>query len=134
MKVRIHSDNFQHSGFDNFKFGSEFHFDAGELDCLWLDDVLNNVPIDKVDDTFRDMIRLVKRGGSLIVNGTDIYEVSKALANYNIGVQDANNLLYANNKINCFTVSFVVETIKQYGLTIKTKRVSGYEYSVEAVR
>lgn len=134
MKVRLHLDDFKHSGFDNYNFNDEIHFDAGELDCLWLDDVLNSVPIDKVDDTFRQMVRLVKRGGSVIVNGTDIYEVSKALTNYNISIQEANHLLYNGVKSNCFSINFVVETLKQYGLTIKTKRVNGYQYSVEAIR
>lgn len=134
MKVRFHLDDFEHSSFNNHKFGSQTHFDAGELDCLWLDDVLNSVEIDKVDDTFRAMVRLVKRGGSIIINGTDIYEVSKALSNYNISIQDANKLLYEGSKKNCFSITFVIESLKQYGLTIKTKRVNGYQYSVEAVR
>lgn len=134
MKVRLHLDDFKHSGFDNFNFNHEIHFDAGELDCLWLDDVLNSVPIEKVDETFRELVRLVKRGGSVIVNGTDIYEVSKALANYNINIQDANNLLYSGLKANCFSINFVIDTLKNYGLTIKTKRVNGYQYSVEAIR
>lgn len=137
MKIRLHLDDFKYSGFDNIHFGSwgdGLGIDAGELDCLWLDDVLNNVELDKVDETFRSMVRLVKRGGSIIVNGTDIYEVCKALSNYNLSIQESNMLLYNNYKKNCFSINFVVETLKQYGLTIKTKRVNGYQYSVEAIR
>lgn len=137
MKVRLHLDDFKHSSFENIHFGEYgdgTRFDAGELDCLWLDDVLNNVPIDNVDNAFRQMVSLVKRGGSIIVNGTDIYEVSKALANYNLSIQDANLLLYEHGRKNCFSINFVVDTLKKYGLKIITKRVSNFKYSVEASR
>lgn len=133
-KVRFYLDDFKHSAFDNVKFGESHEFDAGELDCLWLDDVLNNVPIDKVDNVFREYVSLVKKGGTLIVNGTDIYEVSKALASYNISVQDANKLLYEGGKANGFNISFVIDTLKSYGLKIITKRISNFKYSVEAER
>lgn len=133
-KVRLHNDTFTYTGFDNVKLGSNLNYDAGEVDELWLDDVLSGIPIEKVDDAFRDFVRLVKRGGKLIVNGTDIYEVCKAMTSYNISIAEANFLLYGSGNRNCYSISFVAETLKGLGLKVVSKRISDFKYSVEATR
>lgn len=133
-KVRLHKSNFDYTGFDNVKLGSQLNYDAGEVDELWLDDVLSGIPIDKVDDAFSDFVKLVKRGGKIIVNGTDIYEVCKSMASYNISIGDANRLLYGSGNKNCYSTAFVAETLKGLGLKIVSKRISDFKYSVEATR
>lgn len=133
-KVRLHNSEFNYTGFDNIKLGQSLNYDAGEVDELWLDDVLSGIPIDKVDDAFGSFVRLVKRGGKLIVNGTDIYEVCKAMTSYNISVADANFLLYGSGNKNCYSISFVAQTLKGLGLKIVSKRISDFKYSVEATR
>lgn len=133
-KVRLHANTFTYTGFDNIQLGSPMNYDPGEVDTLWLDEVLSSIPIEKVDEAFRDFVRLVKKGGTIIVNGTDIYEVCKAMTSYNISVAEANHLLYGNENKNCYSTSFVAETLKGLGLKVVSKRISDYKYSVEAVR
>ena len=142
MKIRVHINDFTHSGYENVhisKIDSVFqNYDTGEVDKIWLDDVIDYVPVQDAENFIRKTVSLLKRGGSIIVSGIDLYEVCKSMSNYNISVAEANKLLYAGEnglvKKLCFTTPAAANVVESLGLKILTKRISDYKYTIEAIR
>lgn len=142
MKIRVYINDFNHSGYKNVHIddmGSIFNdYDTGEVDNIWLDDIIDYIPVNEAEDFVRKIVSLLKRGGSLIVSGTDLYEVCKSMTSYNISVSDANKLLYAGElgkiKKLSFTTPAASNLVESLGLKVITKRISDYKYTIEAIR
>ena len=85
-------------------------------------------------------IRKLKHGGTIIIGGIDIIEVARAIANRTIDIDQANILLYGNQKHSWdfykagFTALQLVEYLESKGLKITKKRIHDFHFIVEAVR
>lgn len=143
MKVRIHRDDFELSGYQNIKFTSEtdlittlqiLEFDKGELEELILDDVTDFIPLNDVEKTIAELVGFVRKGNKMVIVGTDVLEVAKSFANYQISLIDFNKFIYDNRK-NGFTCYHMDEFLRER-CNVKTikKRVNGFQYMIEVQR
>ena len=142
MKVRIHSDEYILSGYSNLRVGSYEQLsltindiDQGALDELLVDHTIDFLPLDKAEEMLSRLTRLVKKGGKFVVTGTDIYEVSKAFANYHIDIADVNRHVFGNSKRLAFS-AVTMSNLLQHNLQMKIikKRVNEFIYTIEAQR
>ena len=117
------------------------YVDDAELTELVAMDVIDYVPIDKVDETLTNWVKKIRIGGSIIIGGTDLIEVAKSLAAYKIDITDANILIhgeqsrpYMIKRVN-FTALGMCEYLEAvFNLKIIKKRVSNYQMTIEAKR
>jgi len=144
-KVRLHSNEFVLSGYENIKVTSIEEldevkkFDPGELDELLIDEVLDYLPITKVEDILSSLSRLIKVGGTIVVTGTDLYEVCKSFANYRINILEVNKSIFGENPDKPKHVGFSALAISNFlehtaGLKIQKRRVNNFTYMIEATR
>lgn len=113
--------------------------DDGELDELILDDVIDFMPIDKVEDLIKALSIKIKKQGNIIFTGRDLYEVSKEFSKYDISIVEANKGIFGDNPNFPRRLGFTVSTLSNFlkeecKLKILKKRVNKYEYCVEATR
>jgi len=145
MKVRIHTDDFVLSGYENIRIqtledlSKLSKFDRGELDELIVDHVFDHIKLEELDDKIVSISELVKlNGGLLVVNGTDLYEVCKSFTNYNLDISDVNKVIFGIGDLpnrTMLTVNSLCQILKNnIGLRIIKKRMNGFTYSVEAQR
>ena len=80
--------------------------------------------------------KLLRHGGYLIVGGTDLYEVSKAVSNQTLNIREANEILHGIDikRINQMSIVDLCELLKSLGLKIMSKRINGFKMVVTAVR
>jgi hypothetical protein len=144
-KVRLHDDTFALSGYENIQItdisqiASLDKFDKGELDELIIENVIDYFPVDKAEDALESLTKLVKKGGKIVVIGTDLYEVCKNFSQYNINIRDANKEIFGLTpptiKKVCFTTPHMVEFLSTVAkLKILKKRMNVFSYSIEAER
>jgi hypothetical protein len=147
MKIRLHIGEFELSGYQNARIMPEhatridsldFGIDRGEADEIIVEDVVDYIPISKVEGAIKTWSELVKKQGRLVITGTDLQEVAKAVAGYNLSIPDANMLLYGDKeetKKVAFSITHLCAFLKEKcGLRILKKRVNGFSYAVEAQR
>ena len=147
MKLRLHVDDFPLTGYTNIRVTPEkaleidkidFYVDRGEAEEIIVEGVIDYIRISQVESVIKLWSSLIQKQGRLVIVGTDIQEVSKALGNYNINVPDANQLLYGDTdfpKRVCFSAAHLSSFLKEKcGLKLLKKRVNGYTYMVEAQR
>lgn len=144
IKLRLHTDTFDLSGYDNIQINSLDSlksleiYDAGEIDELIVEHILETLPLEKMEESLTMLAKLVKRGGTLVISGTDTYEISKALANFNIDIKEFNKQLFGTEELpkRCgLTIFAICNFISNHlGMKILKKRVNGPIYAVEATR
>lgn len=80
--------------------------------------------------------KLLRHGGKLIIGGTDLYEVSKAVVNQTLNIREANEILHGIGveRINQMSILDLCEILKSVGLKIMSKRINGFQMVVTAVR
>ena len=79
----------------------------------------------------------MRHGSTIIITGTDAYEVAKDYVNYKISIDDFNVLLHGNPSIKTATLTLhglvhFLETV--FGLKIIRKSLEDYNYVIEAQR
>ncbi len=147
MKLRLHIDEFEMNGYDNIRLTTEtaknvdkleVAIDFGEAEEVIAENVVDYLPIAKVENTVQLWSRWLKKQGRLIITGMDLQEISKAVASYAVNVPDANEMLYGGldePKRVCFSIGHLCTFLKERcGMKILKKRVNGYTYMVEAQR
>jgi hypothetical protein len=78
------------------------------------------------------LLSKVRYGGELIIEGTDLVEVSRSLIIGQINLDDTRKLLYkANNLSTCEEMSSLLES---RGFSIIHRRVNNYVYTIRAKR
>jgi hypothetical protein len=102
--------------------------------------VLDNYSSQEVDSIINHWVSKLRMGGSICIGGTDMRNVAKSLYQGNIGINDANMLIFGNqdkdweHKQSCLDVNIMVDILKERGLKIVKKRVNGYDFVVVAER
>ena len=145
IKVRLHVEDFELSGYDNIKvqtledLDKLSKFDNGELDELVIEDVVDYLPSDKAEETVLKLVKLVAKGGKLIVGCSEAYEISKAFTSFNISLMDYNKLVYGSDpnlpkRLGITAISLADLLSKVAGMKILKKRVNKFKFIVEAIR
>jgi len=144
-KVRLYSNDFSLTGYENIEVVSADDlvktdkFDQGELDELILDEIVDYMPINKVEDILSKLSKLIKVGGKLVVTGSDLYEVCKAFTLYRSDIVGVNKGIFGENPDRPKRVGFSASAISNFlqqnvGLKILKKRVNNFTYMIEATR
>ena len=117
------------------------HADDAELTELIASDVLDYIPLVRVDEVLSNWIKKIRIGGKIVLGGVDMLEVSKSFADYRIDITEANLLIHGEQTkpYLCKKVSFTCMGLSQYieqrfNLHILKKRVNNYKMIVEAER
>ncbi len=109
-----------------------------ESECteILADDLLDYIPADEIMASLEYWVKLLRHGGKLIVGGTDLYEVSKAVSNQTLNIKEANEVLHGSGveRINQLSIVDLLELLKSLGLNIITRRINGFKMVVVAVR
>ena len=109
-----------------------------ESECkeILADDILDYVTAENTYATLEYFIKLLRHGGCLIVGGTDLYEVSKAVTNQTLNIREANEILHGINadRVNQMSIIDLCEILKSLGLKIMSQRINGFKMVVTAVR
>jgi hypothetical protein len=72
--------------------------DDGELTELIVLDILDYVPACKLDEVLENWLRKLGHGGTITVSVVDIREVSRAIFNNRLSIDDANELIHGKQE------------------------------------
>lgn len=101
---------------------------ATEINCENTLDFVKNK-----DAVLREIVSKLRKGGRLLIKGNDLEEVSRAVTNGFLKVDDAINMLYSG-RTSTSTIALVMQTLTGYGLNILNVRLSGVEYFISSER
>ena len=101
---------------------------ATEINCENTLDFVKNK-----DSVLREIVSKLRKGGRLLIKGNDLEEVSRAVTNGFLKVDDAINMLYSG-RTSTSTIALVMQTLTGYGLNILNVRLSGVEYFISSER
>lgn len=100
------------------------------------DDILDYIHISDMYNVVQHWCGLLRHGGKIIIGGTDIAEVAKAIAIKAIDNKQANLILHGSRvrKASQISMDDLVSLLKSFDLKITKKRLNGMKMVVEAVR
>tara|TARA_B100000131_G_C17907355_1_gene528934 strand:+ start:305 stop:724 length:420 start_codon:yes stop_codon:yes gene_type:complete len=93
---------------------------------------LDSVDLNGVQKLLHQARQKMRIGGSLVVGGTDIRLLSRAVVSGSLDTQQANEVLYS--KSSCSDVNTVVDLLRSLGLSVISTKVAGIHYEIESVR
>ncbi len=110
--------------------------EISECTEILADEILDFISTKDIFTTLEYWSKLLRHGGSLIIGGTDLYEVSKAVFNQTLNIREANEILHGTHtqRINQMSIIDLCEILKSLGLTIMSKRINSFKMVVVAVR
>ena len=117
----------------------DFVDDAEAQEIIALD-VIDYIPLTDVNKVIKHWVSKLRHGGTLIIGGTDLFEVSKSFAQYRIDITRANKLIHGEQskpyliKRTNFTVLGLSDYLSSLGLKLQKKRVNDFIMTVEATR
>lgn len=79
------------------------------------------------------VVKKLRYGGHILLEGTDLVEVSYSIANDTLLLQDAQVLLF-QGRHSCSNINDMVQSLQQLNLGIIYKRLMQYKYSIRAER
>ena len=117
------------------------YVDDSELKELVAIDVIDYLPMDKTESAILNWVKKIRIGGSIILGGVDLFEVSKSLCQYRIDITEANILIHGDQQKPYMTrrANFTAMGLSEYLQTkfdfkIIKKRINNYKMIVEARR
>tara|TARA_R110000824_G_scaffold226663_2_gene414426 strand:+ start:140 stop:631 length:492 start_codon:yes stop_codon:yes gene_type:complete len=117
------------------------HVDDAELQELVALDVIDYIPITKIDSVLENWSRKIRVGGKIIIGGIDLMECCKSLSDYSIDIVTANSLIhgeqtkpYLVKRLNFTAVALAEYLEEAFNFTIIKKRLNNYRMIVEAKR
>ena len=103
-----------------------------ECTMILANDILDLFHIDNVPQLLEHLVKKIRMGGELVVGGTDIRLLSRAVVSGSMGVAQANEVLYAKRA--CSDVNTILDLLRSLGLTIISSKVAGLHYEIESRR
>jgi hypothetical protein len=82
----------------------------------------------------RSLASKLRRGGRISFVGNDLEEISRAMFNRSINLDEANSLLYGQGKKSMATMEQMLQMVDSFGLKVITARVQAFQYYIVAVR
>ena len=117
------------------------HVDDAELSELIAADVIDYIPLNEVNDVLSNWAKKIRVGGKIVLGGTDLVEVCKAMSQYRISITDANELIHGTQlkpyliKRATFTAIGISDYLEgNFNFTTTKKSVNNYKMIVEAKR
>lgn len=114
------------------------HVRDGECTRLVADNVLDYIHISQLESAINGWVRKLRHGGTIVLGGTDITEVSKKIIRREYNIPDINILLngqgYGNYVYGCYDLEFINKILLSLGLKIMTKRIDNCKFVIEGKR
>ena len=79
------------------------------------------------------VVKKLRYGGKLIIEGTDLMEVQFALNNSTLSPLEVQPILFAG-RYTCYTIENIIQVLRQLGLIIIKHSLMQYKYSIVAER
>jgi hypothetical protein len=116
------------------------HVDNAECDELVANDVLDFLPAHQIDEVLNHWVSKIRHGGTITVGGLDLREVARGLVKHELGIDDANLLIYGaqqaawQHRRSATTIQNVLAAMASRGLRPLKKRVENYFYIITMER
>ena len=137
------------SGSDSGDAGGAIKADIRNLDEIIMDsecveiiaeDVLDYLVRNDAIVTLQHWVTKLRKGGKIIVGGTDSFEVSKQFCQKIIGVDEFNTIMHGgfsqpwDTKLSHTSLEDLQQQLESYGIKIIKKRVNGFRLVIEGER
>ena len=112
-------------------------YETNQITELFIDKFLEYIPVENTMQAISHWFTKIRRGGKLIITGTDLVQVSKACLTKTLKVPQINQMLFGQGSLgrrSCLTLDDTVSLLEHVGLKITTKRLAEYEYTLIAER
>lgn len=103
-----------------------------ECESILASDVVDHLDIQGVHGFLVDARKKMRIGSSIVIGGTDIRLLSRAIINNQVDVMEANSLIYS--KRSCSDINSILSILQAVGLTIESTKMVGIHYEIEAKR
>jgi|TARA_R100000808_G_scaffold2804_3_gene10529 predicted SAM-dependent methyltransferase len=116
------------------------YVDNAECFEIIADDVIDYLPRQEISVVIDNWVSKLRHQGTIVIGGTDAYEVCKMFSQNAIDLQELNNLFHGQQtqewdvRLNQLTLQTVSEELEKRGLKTLKKRINGFKFSVEAER
>jgi predicted SAM-dependent methyltransferase len=111
--------------------------DDSECDEIISEHVTDYLPIPEIGPVVQRWVKKLRKGGKLILNGTDLQTLSKSCLAQSVDTGIINSLLFNPNpphKKSALKTTDVISLLTELGLKVKSKGFDRYEYSIVAIR
>ena len=89
--------------------------------------------IEHRDEFLKELVKKLRYGGKIIVAGADIYEISRAIMNRNLSLEEINSTIY-DGRYSISSVFDMTRKIQKLGLKPTHKRANDFKYTIIAER
>ena len=116
------------------------YVDNAECFEIIADDVIDYLPRQEISVVIDNWVSKLRHQGTIVIGGTDAYEVCKMFSQNAIDLQELNNLFHGQQtqewdvRLNQLTLQTVSEELEKRGLKTLKKRINGFKFSVDAER
>lgn len=110
--------------------------EAASVKEIFAADAIDLLSCKDVYTALKVLTSKLRHGGKLIIGGTDITLVAKAIVTQQLNLVDANNLIHGVNceKHTQISMSDLIDLLRSLGLVVTRKVIDGYGFFVEGVR
>lgn len=103
-----------------------------ECELIMANDIVDTFTIDKIGELVMSLRKKMRMNGKLVLGGTDIRLLCKAIVNDQISEQEGSNIISTlSSASNLTTLKAAVESV---GLIVEATQISGIHYEVTAKR
>ena len=101
---------------------------------------MDYIPKQELPSVIDNWVSKLRHQGTIIVGGTDAFEVCKMFSQNSINLVELNTLLHGEQsqgwdvRLNQLTLEAICEELEKRGLRLLKKRINGFKFSVEAER
>ena len=89
--------------------------------------------IEQRDEFTKELVKKIRYGGKIIITGLDIYEISRAVINRNLRLEEINPVVY-DGRYSVSSIFDMVKKIQELGLKPIHKRANDFNYTIIAER
>ena len=89
--------------------------------------------IEQRDDFIKELVKKIRYEGQIVISGSDMYEISRAMMSKALSLEEANSIIYGS-RYSISSVLDMVAKLQQLGLTVLHKRVNDFKYTIIAER
>lgn len=110
-------------------------YQTNQVTHLFIDRFLEFIPVEHIMEALSVWKTKLRHGASLIITGTDICQIGKAILTKTLKIPEINKILFGTGNRCCLSLEDVVSLLEHLELKIITKRISdNFTYTIIAER
>ena len=116
------------------------YVDNAECFEIIAEDIVDYMPKQELPQVLDNWVSKLRHQGTIVIGGTDVYEVCKMFAQEALSLEELNNLMHGEQsqgwdvRLNQLTLQQMCSELEGRGLKVLKKRINGFKFSVEAER